>query len=52
MDQRGKTPDKKKSRLVQWIFLFSKTSSPALETTQPPMQRVPAFIPGIKAAGA
>jgi hypothetical protein len=50
MDQRGKTrtgkkqKQKKKSRLGQEIFLFSKTSKPGLGPTQPPIKFVPAFL--------
>jgi len=47
-------PDDKgfKSRQDQTISLFSNTSRLAPAPTQPPVQWVPVFFPGIKAAGA
>jgi len=41
-----------KSREGQDIFLFPKTSSPSLRSTQPPIPLVTEFFPGHKAAGA
>ena len=29
------------------MFFFSETSRPALETTQPPIQQLPQFLPGV-----
>jgi hypothetical protein len=34
------------------VVLFSKMSRPALESTKPPVQGVPEFFSGEKAAGA
>jgi len=40
------------SRQGQETFSSLKTSTPSLGPTQPPIQRVPRFVPGSKAAGA
>jgi hypothetical protein len=53
MDERGKTPDRKK-KIPEGArgLLFSKTSRPALVPTQPPVQLVSWFFPAGNAVGA
>jgi hypothetical protein len=51
MDQRGKTPDRKKIPMGARDFSLLQKSRPALGPTQISTQSVPGFFPGVKRLG-